>query len=283
MDTLNELLCTPAPSGTRGRAVAGVSERTRSGAGGQANANATNDSEHNEPSHAPTLHDAIERHGIPLPLEAIYAANTISRADFDRLFGNGRGSTHSGRIDAPAYIEHMATAIDGALIAPCEDWVRRVANAEAGWAWVKSVPIERGMAIALRMIEATQLGGKVARLSQLASLCRRAPLYGAGSKEAIASGWAELPTLALAVSHPDEHDASALEALALLVARRRDEMLPTIFVSDSTGAELFAPSGRPKDEARACALVASAIKDGLTGFSGDNSRKPNVIDLSGRL
>ena len=60
-------------------------------------------------------------------------------------------------------------------------------------------------------------------------------------------------------------------------------MLPTIFVSDSTGAELFAPSGRPKDEARACALVASAIKDGLTGFSGDNSRKPNVIDLSGRL
>ena len=146
MHALNELLHTPVPSGTPGRAVAGVSERTRSGAGVEAGENAKSDCERNEPSPTPAPHDAIKRHGFPLPLEAIYAANTISRADFDRLTKGKRCSKHVGRIEAPAYIERMASSEDRVFIAPCEEWARRAASGEAGWAWVKSAPVERGRA-----------------------------------------------------------------------------------------------------------------------------------------
>lgn len=280
MNALNELLRTPAPSGTPGRAVAGVSERTRSGAGVQAGTNAMNASEHDESTHMPTLHPAIKRYGIPLPLEAIWAANTISRTDFDRLIKSGGTAQRKPTIEAPTYIERLASADGDGLSAPCAEWVHSLATTGAGWAWVKCESIERGMATALRMARATGLDGKVARLSQLASLCRRAPLYGAGSKEAIVSGWAERPVLALAVPHPVERDASALEALLLLVAHRRDEMLPTLFVSNSTGAALFAPSGKPEGEAHLCRHIASVIKDGLTGFTGDGSRKPCIIELT---
>ena len=131
---------------------------------------------------------------------------------------------------------------DRVFIAPCEEWARRAASGEAGWAWVKSAPVERGMATALRMIQAAGLGGKVARLSQLASLCRRAPLYGPDSREAVIFGWADTPTLALAIVPQDVRDTSTLEALSTLVNHRRDEMLPTLFISTSTGAAYSSPA-----------------------------------------
>lgn len=279
MHALNELLHTPVPSGTPGRAVAGVSERTRSGAGVEAGENAKSDCERNEPSPTPAPHDAIKRHGFPLPLEAIYAANTISRADFDRLTKGKCCSKHAGRIEAPAYIERMASSEDRVFIAPCEEWARRAASGEAGWAWVKSAPVERGMATALRMIQAAGLGGKVARLSQLASLCRRAPLYGPDSREAVIFGWADTPTLALAIVPQDVRDTSTLEALSTLVNHRRDEMLPTLFISTSTGAAIFSRTGKNGPEAALCADIAETIGDGLMGFSGEAGGKANVIDL----
>lgn len=280
MHTLNGLPHTPAPSGTPGRAVAGVSERTRSGAGVEAGGNAKNDYERNEPSRAPALHDAIKRYGFPLPLEAIYAANIVSRADFDRLTKGERCSKHEGRIEAPAYIERMASSEDHVLIAPCEEWTRRAAGAEAGWAWVKSAPVERGMTTALRMIQAAGLDGKVARLSQLTSLCRRAPLYGPDSREAIIFDWADTPTLALAIVPKDVRDISTLEALSTLVNHRRDEMLPTLFISTSTGAAIFSRTGKNGPEAALCADIAETIGNGLMGFSDEAGGKPNVIDLA---
>lgn len=278
MSTPNELPHAPAPSGTPGRAVAGVSERTRSGAGAQAGANAAN--EYDDQPHTPTLHDAISRYGLPLPLEAVYAVNTMTRTAFDRLIQGGHGTKRAARIEAPAHIERMASSEDHVLIAPCEEWARRAAGAEAGWAWVKSAPVERGMTTALRMIQAAGLDGKVARLSQLTSLCRRAPLYGPESREAIIFDWADTPTLALAIVPKDVRDISTLEALSTLVNHRRDEMLPTLFISTSTGAAIFSRTGKNGPEAALCADIAETIGNGLMGFSDEAGGKPNVIDLA---
>lgn len=281
MKRLGEFLHTPTPRAATGRAATGVSDRSPSGVGVPSDANGADSTQSSErPAAAP------DGHSVPAPIEEIYARNTISRSKFDALLrssqsniGGGHG-TQKARVEAPAYIERLAVR-GGPIPEACQKWVSCNRAGETQWAWIKSSPVEQGMAVAQRMVEACERDGLVGRLARLSSQCRCAPLYGTGSKEAVVSDWASRPILALAISHADGLDRDTLGALSLLVRRRRDDLLPTLFISDVSGSTLFNANGRPKDEAAACREIAEAIAEGLTGFDEGGDPGLLAVDLDG--
>lgn len=279
MKSIDELPRAPTPGGTLGHAGSGASKRTRPGVGVQAGPDAPMQHEHCEQSNPYTLHDAMAEYGFPVPLWAIYRANTVTGEQARLLAQPRTARAVEGTVEAPALIKRIADEEPGELPAPCAAWAAAAAGAAPGWVWLRAVPVERAMAAALRMARSTGLPGRVGRLSDLAALCRQAPLYGEKSREAVVRSWASSGVLTLALSTGDRLDGTALEALLGLLRQRRDAMLPTVIAADAAGASILAGAGHPKGDAALCKEVAAVVNSGLTGFTPGGRRAPLVIDL----
>lgn len=281
MKLMSQTSHTPTTAGSLGHAARGASELTRPLVGGQGAADIPSLDERDEQRRPYTLHDALAEYGIPVPLHAIYRANTIARDELDALLPATQKSTHPpAEVSAPALIERAASDPGFKLSDPCRRWAASASEGEPCWAWVRAVPVEHAMAAALLMARETGRDGMVGRLDDLASSCRQAPLYGADSRDAVIGEWARIDILGIAVTSRDRLDAMALEALLKMLRQRCDALLPTVFCSDASGANIFHGKGRARAEAALCRDIASVIAFGLSGFQADAKDKPLVIEIN---
>lgn len=269
----------PRPDGTLGHDARSASQRTRLGAGAEGLAGESGPHGHDGRIGLYSLRSAMAEHGVPVPLEAIYRANTISIDQLRALRGEDKGAPSNPAIIAPPLIERMAENSRSVLPAPCDRWAEDAEAGRAGWIWVRAVSVESAMTAALLMLRKTGLRGRVGRLIDLVALCRQAPLYGERSREAIVLTWALERTLALAVSERDRLDVIAFEMLLSLLRQRRDALLPTVLAADAPGAQILSKANRSKKEARLCEEIVKLLNIGLTGFSSDKSKSPCTVSL----
>ena len=270
----------PAPDGTLGHDARSASQRTRLGAGAEGRADSVGQHERDEQIYFYTLHDAIAEHGFPVPIEAIYRANTVPIEQLRTLQGEHEETAPMQAIVAPPLVERMAENDRLPLPAPCTEWVKDVKEGEPSWIWLRAVPVESAMTAALLMLRKTGLSGRVGRLGDFASLCRQAPLYGERSRETVVRSWAQERSLALAISEQDQLDAFMSEVLLSLLHQRCDALLPTIIAADAPGAQILGGANLPRKEARLREELVRVMNTGLSGFSPHDPKTPRTVNLS---
>lgn len=273
---------TPAPDGTLGHDVRSASQRTRLGAGAEGLASDSSLRERDGRNGLYSLHSAIAEYGLPVPLDAIYRANTMSIEQLRALRGGAKGAPFDPEIIAPPLIERMAENSKSELPTPCAEWIEDIKKGKPGWIWIRSASVESSMTMALLMLRRVKMSGRVGRLVDFVALCRQAPLYGERSCETVVRAWSQERTLALAVSERDRLDVFACEMLLSLLRRRRDALLPTALAADAPGAQILTRENRSQREARLCEEIVKVLNVGLTGFSTGKSKAPRTVNLLGQ-
>lgn len=270
----------PAPDGTLGHDARSASQRTRLGAGMGGFADSADQHERGEQTLLYSLHDAVEEYGFPVPIEAIYRANTDSPEQLGALWGDTKRSIPERTIIAPPLVEHIAETASPSLPTPCLEWAEDVMSGMPSWIWLRSTSVEVAMAIALLALRKAEVNGRVGRLSNFVALCRQAPLYGEYSRESIVHAWAQEHALALAVSVREQLDVFTLEVFLSLLHRRYDSLLPTIIAADASGAQILNGGNRSRKEALICEELVRVLGIGISGFLFTDSKTSHTVDLA---
>lgn len=181
----------------------------------------------------------------------VHVKNEITPREFEQMMAQMGAPSHNrppnrAVIELP---EIFAAMIDDAEPLPDEArrWLEHAGDRLRPWLWITSPSREAGGVLAARLLQnlRRQLTGAMRLISVrdvLADL-GSAPLYGPGSRDSVAAGYADYSVLAIIDVCPGTLRHRQADTLVSMLTARRDHLRPTIVVSTAPCAAVVSAPG----------------------------------------